>query len=408
MKRNIYLLAAILLTALPACRHNKTTTDNMESYKKGTFGYDLHFLSQKDSLVTLTSGDGEAQVIVSPRYQGKVFTSTSGGLGGKSLGYLNYTALEAEELNEHINAYGGENRLWLGPEGGRYSVFFEPGAAQVFDNWHTPKPLDIEPWTVLFSDRREVALEKEMQVSNYLGNRLQVKLSRKVRLLEASEIKERLGIAPAGGVKLVAYATENSVTNAGDFAWTEETGTVCIWILDMFNTAPRAVTVVPFDEKAAGVVATTDYFGEIPADRFKTVGSVAYLKTDGHFRSKIGMSAGRTTAIAGNYDPDSGQLTIITFDKDREGIYLNQEWNPEKDPLVGDALNAYNDGPLEDGSIMGPFLELESASPAAFLSPGESLAHSHHVFHFTGGEDALSEVTEALLGVSIQEIKQVF
>ncbi|MDR1980175.1 MAG: hypothetical protein LBQ39_00970 [Tannerellaceae bacterium] len=407
MKQTIHLLAAAILLMALACRQNKTT-DNMESYKKGTFGYDLHFLSQKDSLVTLTSGDGEAQVIVSPRYQGKVFTSTSGGLGGKSLGYLNYTALESEEISEHINAYGGENRLWLGPEGGRYSVFFQPGTEQVFDNWYTPKPLDTEPWTILFSDDHEVALEKGMQVSNYLGKQLQVKLNRKVRLLEASEIKAILGIVLPGRVKLVAYATENSVTNAGDFAWTKETGTVCIWILDMFNTAPRALTIVPFDEKATGVVVTTDYFGEIPADRFTIRNGVAYLKTDGRCRNKIGMSAGRTTSIAGNYDPDSGQLTIITFDKDRDGIYLNQEWNPEKDPLVGDALNAYNDGPLEDGSIMGPFLELESASPAAFLSPGESLAHSHHVFHFAGGEEDLSEVTEALLGVSIQEIKQVF
>ena len=24
-----------------------------------------------------------------------------------------------------MNAYGGENRLWLGPEGGKYSLFFK-------------------------------------------------------------------------------------------------------------------------------------------------------------------------------------------------------------------------------------------------------------------------------------------
>ena len=47
-----------------------------------------------------------------------------------------------------------------------------------------------------------------------------------------------------------------------------------------------------------------------------------------------------------------------------DAAYLNQEWNLDGDPFIGDAVNAYNDGPLEDGSQMGPFYELESVSPA--------------------------------------------
>ena len=120
------------------------------------------------------------------------------------------------------------------------------------------------------------------------------------------------------------------------------------------------------------------------------------------------MNALRSKAIAGNYDPDSRRLTITTYDVNGKGIYLNQEWNPDKNPLKGDAMNAYNDGPLEDGSIMGPFLEVESASPAAFLKPGESLTHHHNVFHFVGEEKELTLLTEKLFGISIQDIKQIF
>jgi hypothetical protein len=93
---------------------------------------------------------------------------------------------------------------------------------------------------------------------------------------------------------------------------------------------------------------------------------------------------------------------------DENATYLSQEWNPAKDPLTGDAMNAYNDGPLADGSIMGPFLEVESVSPAAFLKPGESLSHVHNVFHFIGEEADLSPVTEKLFGVSISEITKAF
>ena len=50
-------------------------------------------------------------------------------------------------------------------------------------------------------------------------------------------------------------------------------------------------------------------------------------------------------------------------------------------PYSGDALNSYNDGPLEDGSQMGPFYELETSSPAAALKPGESITHSQITIH---------------------------
>lgn len=383
----------------------------MKTYEKGTFGYDLHYLSDKDSLVILSSDDSLSQVIVSPKLQGKVFTSTASGAEGKSLGFLNYKVFESEENNKHMHGYGGENRLWIGPEGGRYSVFFKPGVEQVYDNWFAPAPFDNEPWRLISSDKHSVRMEKDMEMSNYEGKSMHFKIGREVSLLSKADIQSKLGIQLSDKVKAVAYATNNSITNLNDFAWTKETGTVCIWMLDMFNPAPKALTIIPIkagDEKKLGKVATTDYFGEIPADRMKMKDNVLYLKTDGKFRSKVGLNVMRTKAIAGNYDPDAKQLTITTFDIDPKGTYLNQEWNPKKDPLVGDAQNAYNDGPLEDGSIMGPFFEMESASPAAFLKSGETLNHAHNVFHFMGDESDLTLITKALLGLSIDDIKAVF
>lgn len=412
MKPNSNLWTTMALTlGLCACSPQKKQMEPMSAYEAGTFGYDLRYLGEKDSLVVLTGNDGQAQVIVSPKYQAKVFTSTAEGLAGKSLGYLNYKMLDSKEVNDHMNGYGGENRFWLGPEGGRYSVYFAPGTEQVYDNWHTPKPIDIEPWNVVASNQKSVILRKEMQVTNYLGHDLHVNVDRGITLLEPAAVNALLGIKPASGVKCVAYATANTIRNLNDFEWNKETGTICIWMLDMFNTAPNSLTIVPFnkgDEKELGKIATTDYFGEIPADRLKIGNGLLFLRTDGNCRNKLGMNARRTKSIAANYDPDSKRLTVATFDVDKDGIYLNQEWNPAKDPLIGDALNAYNDGPLEDGSIMGPFLEVESASPAAFLKPGESLTHNHHVFHFVGEECELTAISEALLGISIEDIKNVF
>ncbi|MDX9948418.1 MAG: hypothetical protein RBS38_13740, partial [Bacteroidales bacterium] len=343
--------------------------------------------------------------------QAKVFTSTSNGPDGASLGFVNHDVLNSDVPDEHMNGYGGENRFWLGPEGGQYSIFFEPGSEQVFNNWHTPKAIDVEPWDVKEALSTEVSLAKDMELLNYQGNILMISADRKIKLLSSGQVEQELEVQLPEAINVVAYSTINKITNLNDYKWDEKTGTVCIWMLDMFNPSDSAVTVVPYkegDEKELGIIATTGYFGEIPSDRIRYENGILCLKTDGKYRSKLGMSAGRTKAIAGNYDPICKRLTIITFDADPTAIYLNQAWNPDSDPLEGDALNAYNDGPLEDGSIMGPFLELESCSPAAFLKPGESLSHRHNVFHFTGGEASLSPICEKLLGVSLEKVKSIF
>jgi len=411
MKFN-FLLPVLLGVVIYSCSSGNKKDKNMGEYVKGTFGYDLNYLTQKDdNLVVLSGDDGKSQIIVSAKYQAKVFTSTADGLNGKSMGFVNYKFFDAGIVDEHMNGFGGENRFWLGPEGGKYSVYFKKDSEQIFDNWHAPKPIDIEPWDITILNAGNVSFNKEMEVTNYLGNQLKLRVNRSVSLIETRRIAVDLSIKLNPNVKAIGYTTENNIVNINDFEWTKETGTICTWILDMFNPAPRAITFIPFiegDEKELGKVVTSDYFGEVPADRLKIQGNIIFLKTDGKFRSKLGLNAKRTQAIAGNYDPDSKRLTIITFDVDKNAVYLNQEWNPGKDPLLGDAMNAYNDGPLDDGSIMGPFLELESVSPAAFLKPLQSLSHKHTVYHFIGEEADLSLITEKLLGISLNDIKNAF
>lgn len=411
LKVNQLITTALATALMFSCGNTKKEGNEMKSYEKGTFGYDLNYLSAKDSLIILKGVDENAQVIVSPKYQAKVFTSTVEGLEGKSIGFIGYKAFELKTPDEHMNGYGGENRFWLGPEGGKYSVYFEPGAEQVYDNWHTPKPIDTEAWELVYASAQKAVMRKGMEVKNYLGTQLQLNVDRTVELLNTDEIKSLLKIELNDKIKSVAYRTENVITNKNDFEWTTETGTICTWILDMFIPAPEAITIIPFHEggeKELGKIVTSNYFGEIPSDRLVTKDSTLYFKTDGKSRGKLGLNSFRTKGIAGNYDLASKRLTITTFDVERGATYLNQEWNPTKDPLIGDAMNAYNDGPLDDGSIMGPFLEVESCSSAAFLKPGDSQTHNHNVYHFVGEANDLTKITEVLFGVSIEDITKAF
>src|SRR5476649_637427 len=102
---NLILVASAIIT-LNSCGQKTPSAPAFESeYAKGTFGYDLDFLKQSDSVVVLNSKDGSGQVIISPKYQGKVFTSTADGANGKSFGWINYKTFAADSLDPHMNAY---------------------------------------------------------------------------------------------------------------------------------------------------------------------------------------------------------------------------------------------------------------------------------------------------------------
>lgn len=386
-------------------------SNEQDSYQPGSFGYDVHFLQQHDdSMVVLKNDSGTAQVIVSPKYQAKVFTSTAEGDSGLSFGWVNYKAFSGEP-DAHMNAYGGENRFWLGPEGGKFSLFFKPGTQMVFANWKTPAAFDTEPWKITGKTSQSVTLQKTMQLTNYKGTDLEVLVGRSITILTPAEIAEKIGVTPDTSVRAVAYQTDNIITNTGKAAWTEATGMPCIWMLDMFRPSPATVIVIPFKNlrgEPFSKIATTNYFGEIPADRLKHTDSLLFFKADGKSRGKLGIVPGYAKPLAGSYDPRHKVLTIMMFDLDSSAKYLNQEWNTTKPSFDGDAVNTYNDGPLADGSQMGPFYEIESVSPAAFLKPGQSLSHHHAVFHFTGDEKALDALSQKLLGVSLETIQKEF
>ncbi|HMH21209.1 MAG TPA: DUF6786 family protein [Puia sp.] len=381
-------------------------TNGQPEMPKGSFAYDQAFIHRHDSgSIVLTSGD--SKIILSPKYQAKVFTSTASGDSGQSFGWIHYKAFEGPE-DAHMNAYGGENRLWLGPEGGKFSLFFPKGAKMEFTNWKTPAPFDTEPWQLTAKSMTGATLEKTMHLANYAGEQLDLSITRNIQILTRGGIDSLLKLDTDRTVHAVGYRTENTLINTGNKPWTEATGMPCLWLLDMFNPSAATTIIIPYRGHTTAKPATTDYFGEIPADRIRYQNNILFFRADGKHRGKLGVHPQRARPMAGSYDAVHGVLTVTLFDTDANAKFLNQEWNTAKPPFSGDAVNAYNDGPLGDGSQMGPFYELESVSPAALLGPGHSMVHRHSVFHFTGPEAALGRISQRLWGLSLDTVKKVF
>lgn len=401
--RVLPVMAAWMVFSVSCTPAEKETN---EGSQPGSYGYDADFLKKYQEVVELT--DGKSFVLISPDYQGRVMTSSAAGRAGNSFGWINYDLIASGKEEQHIHAFGGEDRFWLGPEGGQFSVYFAPGKSFEFANWFVPPAIDSEPFPLVSASSSEAVFGRGIQLINYSGNTFDLDVLRKIRLLNAASVNEILGITPADEIDFVGFESETQLTNTGVNSWTKESGALSIWILGMLKPSPSTTIVIPFrpgTEEENGPVVNDAYFGKVPPDRLAVADRVLFLKADGKFRSKIGLSPLRNTTFAGSYDAANRILTIVRYSVHEDTYdYVNSMWAHQENPFAGDVINAYNDGPLEDGGQLGPFYELETSSPAAFLQPGESITHLHTTFHFTGSEKSLSDIAVKLLGVTTAEI----
>jgi len=380
---------------------------------KNTFGDDLKFLKKHTEVVVLSDASGNSQVAVLPKMQGRVMTSSAAGAGGLSFGWINRELVSAGEFVDHINVFGGEDRFWIGPEGGQFSIFFKNEVPFDLEHWFTPAPIDTEAFELVSASKNRAVLKKDMRLENYSQTVFDLRVDREVRVLGQEEAVNELGITPVKAVKMVAFESTNKMTNTGSEAWKKETGLLSIWILGMFNPSPRTTVVVPFntgDESTLGPVVNDAYFGKVPSDRLVVKDGVMFFSGDGQYRSKIGLSPQRSKPTLGSYDAVNQVLTIVQYNKP-QGVtdYVNSMWKLQDEPYKGDVVNSYNDGPPEPGAEpMGPFYELESSSMAAALGPGEKISHIHRTIHLQGSQADLDPIAKAVLGVTIDEIKTAF
>jgi len=390
-------------------RKNNQTMKTILIDSTRQYGYNVNFLKKYVRVIELKRGNSSVAVV--PEWQGRVMTSTSEGMNGFSFGWVNHELISSRKVLPHINPYGGEERLWLGPEGGQYSIFFRKGDDFIYDKWQTPAFIDTSPFAVTEQSDTSITFSHEVEIENYSGTKFKLQISRKVILVPREQILKESGI-DLSGINYVAYRSENKLLNQGTNEWKKETGLLSIWMLGMFNPSPAVTIVIPVksgDEKELGVPVNDNYFGKISGDRLKVLGDNIYFRADGKSRGKIGIPPRRATGVMGSYDFENNILTLLICkmpEGDRK--YVNSAWKIQDDPYSGDALNSYNDGPLEDGSQMGPFYELETSSPAAALKPGESTTHSQITVHITGDKKVLDNISAKVFGVSLDEIEQSF
>jgi hypothetical protein len=381
-----------------------------------TFAQDKQFLGQHTKVIELT--DGAARLAVCPEYQGRVMTSSCEADAGRSFGWIHKSFITAGKPDARFNNYGGEDRLWLAPEGGQFSLWFAPGAKQNLDNWYTPPGLNDGAFDVLPSkDATTCHMQREIKLTNASNTVFQLGVDRQIRLMSLDDFGKIFGPAPQrliadSQLKMVGFESINQITNRGP-AMKKATGLTSIWSMGQFPPGDQTVIIVPYrpsTDATFGSIVKADYFGQVPADRLKQVAGAVLFLADGKYRSKIGTSQKRVMPIAASVDFQNNVLTLISFDlpsHPENRLYLNNAWDlPQKDPFTGDVFNSYNDGPPAPGKPpLGPFYELESLSPAQELATGQSLTHRQRTFHIQASYDDLALIVRATMGINLSEVR---
>ena len=365
-----------------------------------SFADDLAFLT-KHGPVHVLAGPGGARAAVSAKYQGRVMTSAVDAIG-QSFGWINRSFIEAEKTGTQFDNYGGEDRLWLGPEGGQFGLYFPPGKPFRFDAWQVPAAMQEGAWEMFDATPLHVTVKRSMTVKNWSGTAFTIDVERTISLVE---------IASEGAVKAVAYETVNRITNRGKAPWKRDSGLPSVWILAMFAPSPDARVIVPFETTALeGTPIVNDaYFGKVPAERLGVHEDKGFLvfTCDGQQRGKIGVGPARAKPMLGSYSAQAKLLTVVRYDKPKavNPPYVNSMWEKQKLPFSGDVVNSYNDGSPGPGKPpLGGFYEIETSSPGAELQPGQSLVHTHRTAHFVGEQSALEPLAKKHLGVSLADV----
>lgn len=368
---------------------------------KNSFSSLKRFIEKYHSIITLHQQN--TALILSPNLQGRVLFGTPNINRDLAIGWINPDLFQKGIFTPHISPYGGADRFWLAPEAGQFALFFKKDEPFDYQHWQTPKPLDETPFQLVKTSKNKAHFKANFTLENYAGFFFNIEVNRWVTLFNQSTIEKELNIKIPSKISALGYASKNKITNAGKVSWSKKNGLISIWILGMFEANSTATAIIPYQKE---LNLNTNYFNTLPPERIKILPNHVLFRVDGALKSKIGLLPQSALNVLGSYDAQNNCLTIIKYSLTKSKNYPNSLWQHQKNPFGGDVINVYNDGPNEDGTILGPYFELETTSATKTLAPQKSIHHTHATFHFVGSFEELNRISKNILHFDLNNLKQ--
>src|SRR5438045_9440104 len=117
-------------------------------------------------------------------------TTTAMGDTGTSFGWINYKLISSGKKKAQFNPVGGEERFWLGPEGGQYSIYFKKNDSFTIAHWQVPGVIDTIPYDVSMCNDSTAVFSTKAVFVNYNGTNLKISIHRAIQLLDRHPFDE--------------------------------------------------------------------------------------------------------------------------------------------------------------------------------------------------------------------------
>jgi hypothetical protein len=325
----------------------------------------LNYLNRKTSVIELYDQLG-GRVAVCPEWNGRVQTSTNGGLDGDSFGSINVRAIDTERYEN----FGGEDQWMLSPL--------------------------IYSFAVESIKANRAVLQRTLQTADANGKSGEFHLTRSISLLNRYQAGEMFGDAVTealkrGDVSVVGFSTENIVR-------TQEPACVASRLRGMFNASPHTAVIVPAPPVSFAPEPFTvdvDYLGGSPHGRIRYLSKTLLIRADGQRRCQVTMPYSTSPPIFGAIERRLGTLTLWTFDL------------PNDYPEENDVLRVYNPGRSQGGELdWTTCYEINCFSAARELQPEHSLTYWQCTLHLNADNAVLGNIIRQIFGVSLGDVSQ--
>ena len=87
------------------------------------------------------------EVLCAPSLVGRVLSSTFEASSGESLGWIGVEAIQSGPADPVFNNFGGEDRLWFGPEGSQFGLHFS-SKEQTFSHYRVQYGMSSQPYDI--------------------------------------------------------------------------------------------------------------------------------------------------------------------------------------------------------------------------------------------------------------------
>lgn len=380
----------------------------------------LNLLEQTASEpVVLTGADPQKWVVVCPKLVGRVICTSFAGANGETRAFVNPAQLEKGFCYRgkgggkgEWNNFGGIERIWFTPEGGKFGFSFPPGEIQNLDNYVIPPAMQEQPYRVVgkSEDGKSVTFTAPIAMTNYQGHEVKLSIRRQITVLEDCPFAVGLG----QNVQCVGFESKTWATNAGEKVLTRDTTPLGLWTLGIYHSGPHTVVLLPCrrgSEAELGPPVTSEYFRlfqlhGMPAHQWAVKDGCVMVKADGRLQTKLEMLRTRALGRLGSLDLDTLSMDIVDFQIYPELPYPASYPLPyHGDPLDGGVLSTYmNEG--EPGNAERPAIhELEVCSPLLELAPGEQFCHTSRAYQLHAGEAAIEQICQRFFNTNLKELR---